>query len=603
MITIIPTPKEIKELPGTFSVCGAGVYVSDGCDSRIVRAAGILCGEMGRAAGVIVPLSCGAPKDGSITVSHGGDEACESYTLDVTENRVDIRAPGARGAFYAIQTLRQLTATYGAKIPCCSVSDSPDFSYRGFYQDITRGRVNKPEKLRHIVDMLSLYKVNSLQLYIEDAFLFKEFEGMISAEEAMSAEEMIGLDEYCYQNFIELVPSLSTFGHLFTLLQSDRYNYLCELPEHKMTTHYWMEKQWHHTIDPYNPDSIKVIGSMIEQYMPLFRSDKFNICCDETMDLCSGRNAGRDKGEAYFHHLNALIDLVESHGKKVMMWGDVCMAHADLMQERVKSPVTVLNWCYHKTVPQWLGSFFAERGYESIVCPGTSCWNGFFEDIDTSVGNISEFAALGKKYGALGMLNTNWGDFGHVCSFNCNLYGMLFGAQKSWNVDAETGEDYEKAATMLLYGITQFNMADMLRDLAKAQRTCDWSRFVVWHSRNYLEGQNTELRYDDSGELSDADAENGIEICRKAAEKLRSLGRDGDTVICDLILAARATELMNRLMLHIRGVVGYEDGEKLQEQFDSWFEDYSAAWLRDDKPSQLWRLGEFIKHITDKKPE
>ena len=49
----------------------------------------------------------------------------------------------------------------------------------------------------------------------------------------------------------------------------------------------------------------------------------------------------------------------------------------------------------------------------------------------------------------------------------------------------------------------------------------------------------------------------------------------------------------------------FEKGEleKLQEQFDSWFEEYRAAWLRDDKPSQLWRLGEFIKHITEQKPE
>ena len=41
----------------------------------------------------------------------------------------------------------------------------------------------------------------------------------------------------------------------------------------------------HHTLNVTNEDSIKLVGNMLEQFIPLFSSNKFNICCDETFDL------------------------------------------------------------------------------------------------------------------------------------------------------------------------------------------------------------------------------------------------------------------------------------------------------------------------------
>ena len=75
--------------------------------------------------------------------------------------------------------------------------------------------------------MLSYYKINMLQLYVEDAFMFKELEGIVTEDEALTPAEMLALDDYCYEHFIDLVPSLSTFGHMYTLLQSDKYKPLC----------------------------------------------------------------------------------------------------------------------------------------------------------------------------------------------------------------------------------------------------------------------------------------------------------------------------------------------------------------------------------------
>ncbi len=602
MVKIIPTPKKIEEKDGAFDFSGVSLFVPDFSDKRIVKAATVLAEEIEELTGKKAAVTSSEPSGKVVIITYGKKEKAlfeiegEGYVLTVSANGIKIHGDGSAGAFCGIQSLRQLIKLNGGRIPCCEIEDRPDFGYRGFYLDITRGRVPTLEKLKRVVDMLSFYKVNSLQLYVEDAFTFKELDGVVTAEAALTPDEIRELDIYCREHFVELIPSLSTFGHLYTLLQSDRYRHICELENYEPTRNYWMEKQWHHTVDAYDPETIKVIGSMIEQYIPLFTSEYFNICCDETIDLCKGKNEGKDKAQAYFYHVEKLIKIIKKHGKKVMMWGDEPMAHPEAAREKLPSDTVILNWCYRREVAEWIPQMFSELGFSQIACTGTSCWDTFIENVNISVGNITSFSRHAKKYNALGILNTNWGDFGHVCAFNCNLYGMLFGAEKSWNVDSAIDEDFERTASFLLYGIKEFNMAETLRRLGKAAFSGDWFKFVMWHSAVCLEGKKTPFSYGEWG--SEADTIAALEICREESARLLSLGRN-DAVITDLLLAARALSLMNRLALYANSVRGYEDKELLQRDFDSWLSDYSAAWLREDKPSGLGRISDFVKNITD----
>ena len=595
MFRIIPAPKYSRELRGSFDLTGASVYISD-ATPRVIRAATVLCREIEAVTCRLVPISCGSPEGRRIVISVKEGEG-EGYLMATHGDAIEISACEA-GAFYAIQSLRQLVKENGALLPRFEIDDEPEFAYRGLYQDISRGRVPTLEKLKSIADVISYFKINSLQLYVEDAFAFRELEGIVGDNSRLGADEIAEFEEYCRERFIELVPSISTFGHMFTLLQSEKYNCLSELGPHEMEMDYWMERQWHHTIDPYNPDSIKVVGNMIEQYMPLHRSGFFNICCDETMDLCRGKNSGRDKGEAFFRHADRLFDLVKSHGKRVMMWGDEIMARSELAKEHVPKDAVILNWCYRKEVNEWIPKFFSELGFEQICCPGVSSWDNFIEDADVGEGNITSFAAHAKKYGAYGILNTSWGDFGHVCNFNCTLYGIALGAERSWNVGSTLDEEYGLAASALLYGVTEFNMAKLIKKLSMASKTCSWSRFVMWKSDVTHGKTDAELSFGDCQNEDDAIA--NIDICKNAIDMLSFLGRD-DAVIADIILAARALMLMNRLFLAAKGIEGYDDYEalgKLQDDFDEWLPEYSAAWLRADKLSGLPRLEEYIKHIT-----
>lgn len=588
---IIPVPKKITVDDGRLDLENITVAVEAGRDIRLTKAAVVLKGEIEDVCGKFAKTYAakGEPTEKSvwITVCDGGNEG---YELTVSEKGVRIVGNSAAGAFYGIQSFRQMLKEYGAAVPFCRIEDEPDFSERGFYHDITRGRVPTLKKMKEIAEQLSYFKINSLQIYVEDAFDLFEFDGIIKKTECMTAAEMMELDDYCYDHFIELVPSLSTFGHLYRLLQSDKYRHLCEYENWEPYQIFWVEKMAHHTIDVSNPESIEVVKSMIDQYVPLFRSNKFNICCDETFDLCKGRNKGKDEGDEYFGFVTQIIEHVRSYGKQVQMWGDVVLAHMEKAKKYLAG-VTMLNWNYTKEAKEENVKAIAETGLEQIVCPGTSSWNRFIEELDRSVGNISGLAAYGKKYGATGILNTNWGDFGNICSWNCEMYGMVFGAEKGWNPAGEVGEDFEMAASLLLYGCKDANVVKLIYDMGMCERTCDWMGFVYWYSANTKEGRKTELAVDRPK------AKENIARIGEIKTELQGLLCDGD-VKDDLLLAARAIKLMNKTVLMIVGEEGYGDRTALKAEWAEWFCEYREAWMRDDKESQVDAVGEFLDSLT-----
>ena len=180
MIELIPQPKEYCEDAGQ-SVCLAGrhIAVSLQCDVRIVAAAQELSKDLSRLSGKFVAVYQRPAKPGEIEITlSGGKEDDEAYELIAKQEIVRLSGKGMRGVYYAIVTLRQiLDQQNGVTLPAFTLSDRPDFPNRVFYQDISRGRVPHVKTLKRLCDTLSMLKINSLQLYLEDAFPFLELDG------------------------------------------------------------------------------------------------------------------------------------------------------------------------------------------------------------------------------------------------------------------------------------------------------------------------------------------------------------------------------------------------------------------------------------------
>ncbi|MDR3013147.1 MAG: beta-N-acetylhexosaminidase [Chitinispirillales bacterium] len=380
----------------------------------------------------------------------------ERYSIVISPKSVRLTAASPIGLFRARTTLAQLAMNCPSKIQCLEIHDEPDYPVRGFYHDVTRGRTPTVDTLKQLVDTLAFYKINHMQLYVEHSFAFSKMSELWEGKTPLTAEDIREIDRYCVDRHVDLVPSLSTFGHLYELLRLPRFEHLNELDiKASATVRCLWDRMAHYTLDVNNPESFEIVKGMIEEYLPLFSSQYFNICCDETFDLGKGKNAARAEregvGRLYVDFVKKIMGVVRSMGKKPMLWGDIVLKHPELISELSGDDVTFLNWEYTPEVTHEPVKTFQDAGVVQYVCPGINGWSRFAADVDRACTNISRMARFGKEFGAAGLLNTDWGDCGQVNLLANSYHGLAFGADMAWNVSSN--DDFDARFSFLQWGI------------------------------------------------------------------------------------------------------------------------------------------------------
>ena len=414
--------------------------------------------------------------------------AAQSYRLDVGRRAdgsasVVIVGGGADGLRYGVQTFRQLVRHSGPAVPVVHIEDAPVLPVRGYYLDVTRGRMPTLASLKALVDTLELHKYNQLQLYVEHTFRFDGLGQAWRGTGALGADDILELDEYCAKAGIELVPSVSTFGHQYMALRTDRYAGLGEFPEQAGRPFSLIERMEHHTLNLLMGESLALAKRLIDQYAPLFRSRRFNICADETFDLGKGRSAAQagavGVGTLYAGYLTELCSYLEERGLQPMMWADIAVGHPQAL-ERLRDKAILLNWQYEPDVDESRTALVASTGAVQYVCPAVHCWNALLPRIDTAWNNISRMAAYGAAHRAEGILVTDWGDYGHVNDPVMSLPGLCYGAQCGWNGGGDCGQAaVDRAIDRLEYGV-EGGFVDALRR-ASACTTFGWDDVFLFN--------------------------------------------------------------------------------------------------------------------------
>ncbi len=565
MLNIIPNVKTMEVKNGLMTK--TAIYYNDlNCDERVLAALKMIpYNELGAKLNIYINANDG-----------------EGYELYINENDIIINADGAAGAFYAIQTLRQIFMH--KEIPCLYIKDEPDFKYRGFYHDITRGKVPTVATIKSLIDKMAYYKLNSLQLYVEHTYEFEEYSDLKEKLGCLTSDEIKEIDAYCKQNFIEFIPSLSTFGHLYELLNQDKYKHLRVLKEYN-NQNFWQSRMEHHTIDPLNPKSIELIKSLIDQYAPNFESNYFNICCDETFDLREYKNQGKDVGKIYVDFVKQIVDHIKQKGKTVMMWADVLINHPETI-EILPDDMCFLNWNYAPSPNEEYIERFAKLNRKQIVCPGTWSWSRLCEKVDFGEKNISLMAEYGYKHGALGVLNTNWGDWGNPCSLELAMYGLVLGAEKSWSVKTEINAEFYNRINFVLY--KNENGIQYLKELSGLNDYIFWNQFCS----NYFK-----YRYDSNATNNDLQFSNTEEIkkaCNKFYDKLQSEEWINDEYRQEMLIAVECIWLMAELSEKMAG----KKGNRTINTYE-WLNKYSKMWLEKNKESELHRIVNMFTYLEE----
>ncbi len=507
----------------------------------------------------------------------------DGYRLRIDRARVLIDGASAAGCFYGLQTLAQL-ARGRATIPCCEITDWPDFSTRGLLHDITRGKVPTLATLKHLVDRLAGLKVNQLQLYIEHAFVFAFDPEIADQQNGLTSAQVQELDAYCRDRFIDLVPAVATLGHMGRILSLPKYRHLAEVEsETSWEQMSWPQRARGFTLDVLNPGSHALVETIWTEILDAFSSPVVNICGDEPWDLGKGRNRDRiapDKiGEAYIDHILRTHALCAKRGRRVQVWSDVVRNHPELF-DRLPRDLTVLHWGYDDKSDYEGTARFVDAGLETVVSPGVSGWKRVLNAMDLAERNIATFARAGKKCGATGLLNTDWGDHGHFNALACSWHGIALGAALGWRSDHVIGEGFDRRFADWLFQSRSDNpgqaheLVALLRGASKIAERCETWR-LLW--------QPMEQVRDDPAMPSLEEAEAAAICAGRANDLLKSFssGIDGD----ELVTACQATQLFRDKVRFAHRVS--LDSIEIRERIENVRDGFVQCWNKRNKPSGL----------------
>lgn len=322
--------------------------------------------DYGQMFGVTLEVIQGKPSAGDIYFTLKKDKKLgrEGYAIR-TDRYVTVSAPEAVGAYWATRTLLQMSEqTENHQLPKGQLRDWPDYAMRGFMMDCGRKFIPM-SYMRDLVKMMAYYKMNTLQVHLNDNG-FKQFfghdwgrtyaafrlecdtyPGLTARDGYYTKREFIDFQEEAASRFVEIIPEIDAPAHTLAFT-----HYKPEIGSQE----YGMDH-----LDLFNPETYKFMDGLFKEYLegdkPVFRGPRVHIGTDEYS------NKKKDVVEKFRAFTDHYIRLVESYGKQACVWG--ALTHA-AGETPVKSENVIMSaWYNGYADPKEM----VRQGYKLISIP------------------------------------------------------------------------------------------------------------------------------------------------------------------------------------------------------------------------------------------
>ena len=278
------------------------------------------------------------------------DPGPEGYVLQVSAATVLVAGSDSRGAFYGMQSLRQLAGREGGQLRIKGVNlrDWPDKPFRGLKLYLP-GRANIPYFKRFVRDFMALYKYNTLIMQMNASMRLDRHPELntgwikfaqdtnysrrnyppgvphemdqnsthhdLADGDILEKEEVADLARWVRRHHIELIPELPSFTHSYYLLSEHKD--LAEVPVVK----------WPDTFCPSNPKSYELLFEVFDEYIRVLKPRMIHIGHDELfipVDLCP-LCKNKDIGERYGEDVRKTRDYLAGRGIQLALWGDMLL--------------------------------------------------------------------------------------------------------------------------------------------------------------------------------------------------------------------------------------------------------------------------------------
>jgi hexosaminidase len=301
----------------------------------------------------------------------------ESYTLDMSDDGISLRASTTVGVMRGLETLLQLPKRGGSAwfLPVVSITDHPRFPWRGLLIDVSR-HWEPIEVIERNLDAMALVKLNVLHLHLTDDQGFRieslthpELQMKGSDGQYFTQAQMREIISYAAARAIRVVPEFDIPGHSTSWVVS--HPELASMP-----ASYAIERNWgvrNPVLDPTNEGTYTLLADFLGEMSELFPDTFIHIGGDENNGVQWNASAkiqtfirehGLQNDEGLHTYFNKrVLAIVAGHGKRLVGWDEI-------LQTGLPPSCVIDSW----RGADFIGSA-AVRGYDGILS------NGFYIDL------------------------------------------------------------------------------------------------------------------------------------------------------------------------------------------------------------------------------
>ncbi len=407
---LVPLPAELKPKGGRFQVSGDTKILLLSNDEGLKTAASQLASVLIKATGTTVaPVEASKQKDAFLFSLDPTIENDEGYRLSISPQGAAIQAKTGAGAFYAVQTLRQLMpagaeekATASFSIPCAEISDAPRYSYRGMHLDVCRHFFGV-DFVKKYIDQLALHKFNRFHWHLTDDQGWRlEIKKYPKLRELASCrdETLVGhyfadnpqydgqqycgfytqeeareIVRYAAERFITVIPEIEMPGHAQAAIAA--YPELgCTGRKIPVLT------KWGVSENVFCPNEVtfEFLENVLTEVMDIFPSKYIHIGGDECpktqweqsqfcQDLIKRENLKDEDGlQSYFIH--RMEKFLNSKGRQIIGWDEI-------LEGGLAPNATVMSWQGMEG-----GIAAARQRHDVIMTPVDFCYLDYYQSDD-----------------------------------------------------------------------------------------------------------------------------------------------------------------------------------------------------------------------------
>ena len=381
----------------------------------------------------------------------------QAYRITVEENAVSLEGFGANGLYYAVASFVQLL---GSEIPCCEITDWPDFYWRGHkVESRLFSDLMEKQDWFELIDDLAMQKMNHLEIAAYGCWVV-QYDGRVSeylfipldgypelktpfqikyfdpaTKEWVRADKLPPMFEknffgdvvaYGHARGIKVFPGFNSYGHN-TLIPNVYRDVSAKSPDGEPTLTGFCTS---------NPRTYEMLFDMydqiIDKYLAPYGVDCFDVTLDEVWpeiaqnkeDIFRRRDPwckcekcrGIQPGEMFVKHAITIFKHLKEKGMKHVCFAcDMLIDHGPFgvgvltepllkaLKENDLMDVVTVRWWTYADLPEKLmfRTTQPETGLKRILCP----WNGYYAWCCqmNSVRNSLLLAKMATEEKALGM--------------------------------------------------------------------------------------------------------------------------------------------------------------------------------------------------------